>query len=104
MMRKSTTAIPSDRIQLSNQRPSTERRVGGGDGSRRDGSVPLPASGAPKSSMRLILAMRPARRNSYAPSSGPNPLPDSDSEFGHRVLVTHAGGQTRHSTFPLHAR
>ena len=47
--------------------------------------------------------MRPARRNSYAPASGPSPLPNSDSEFRNSVLVTHSGGQTRYSTLPFDA-
>jgi len=47
--------------------------------------------------------MRPARRNGYTPSSGPSPLPNSDSEFRNSVLVTHSGGQTGHATLPFDA-
>jgi len=43
---KHTSAMPSERIQLSNQRANTERRFGGGDGNR-GGSAPYPVTGAP---------------------------------------------------------
>ena len=111
MMRKRTSAIPSDRIQLSNQRANTDRcRDGygggwfgrGGSGSRGE-FAPLPANGAPKSCMRLILASRAARRNSHAPSSEPGPLPNSYSEFRHRVGVTYTGRETCHVTLPFNS-
>jgi hypothetical protein len=59
MMRNKTSAIPSERIQLSNQRENTERCLGGYGGGwfgrRGAGSrcvfKPLPATGAPKSCM-----------------------------------------------------
>jgi hypothetical protein len=47
--------------------------------------------------------MQAARRNSYAPSSGPSPLPDSDSEFRNGVLMADAGGETRHPPLPFYA-
>src|SRR6266568_3855585 len=47
--------------------------------------------------------MGAARRNSYTPSAGPSPLPNSNSEFRHRVVVTHAGGETRYPTLPFDA-
>ena len=59
MMRNNTSAIPSERIQLSNQRANTDRCLGGYGGGwfgRRGagslgGFTPLPANGAPKSCM-----------------------------------------------------
>ena len=51
MMRNKTSAMPNDRIQLSNHRPNTERGFDGGDGS--PGAVALwrEEAGAPKSCM-----------------------------------------------------
>ena len=47
--------------------------------------------------------MLDARRNSDAPSSGPSPLPDSDSELRNGVRMTNAGGQTRQRALPFYA-
>src|SRR5881397_1132215 len=105
MMRKSTSAMPSDRIQLSNQRANTERR-GGTDGGGTRGLgvvVPVPGNGAPMSCFGFILAIPPARRNSYAPSPSRTPLPNSHSEFRNGVRVTHSGGETGQRALPFDA-
>ena len=96
MMRKSMSAMPSDRIQLSNQRANTERRGGPDEGGTRGlGAVaPVPVNGAPKSCMRLILVIPPARRNSDTPSPSRTPLPNSDSEFADGVGMAHPRGET----------
>lgn len=104
MIKNSTSAMPSDRIQLSNHRAKTERRGGRGNGAGGRGeSAPVPPGEAPKSCMRLILVTRPARRNSYTPSASRTPLPYSDSEFRNSVLVTHSGGETAHPSLPFDA-
>lgn len=109
MIRNKTSAMPRERIQLSNQRANTERclggygggwSVGGGDGSRGVVAL-LPTTEGPKSCMRLMLATQPARRNRYSPSSGLSPLPNSDSEFCHRVVVTYAGREACDPTLPF---
>lgn len=50
-----------------------------------------------------MLASGPARRNSNPPPPSLPPLPDSDSEFHHRVGVTYPGGETRDSALSLDA-
>src|SRR5262249_24133368 len=62
------------------------------------------ATGAPKSCIRRMLATQPARRNSNSPSPSRSPLPNSDSEFRHRVDVTYSVRQTCYSTLPLDPR
>jgi hypothetical protein len=47
---------------------------------------------------------RATRRNSYGPSACRTPLPDSDSEFRHRLCVTYAGCQTCYATLSLDPR
>ena len=51
-----------------------------------------------------MLASRTARRNSDTPSTSRTPLPNSYSEFRHRVSVTYAGGQTCYATLPFNSR
>ena len=102
MIKNSTSAMPSDRIQLSNHRANTERRGGRRTGGRSE-SAPVSPGEAPKSCMRLILATRPARRNSYTPSACRTPLPNSDSELRNSVLVTHSGGETAYPSLPFDA-
>src|SRR6185436_8438893 len=48
-----------------------------------------------------MLASRAARRNSDTPSTCRTPLPNSYSEFRHRVNVTYAGRETCHTTLPF---
>src|SRR6266851_6346762 len=76
MMRKSTNATPSERIQLSNHRANLDRRLGGGGGALSgDAATALGSTGgAPKSCMCRTLVRCPARRNSHRPYPGtPNP-------------------------------
>src|SRR6266851_3813134 len=70
MMRNRTSAMPSDRIQLSNQRARRERP--GWGGGRGTGAVRalVPAVGAPNSCMPVTLAKLSRRRNGSDPSRG----------------------------------
>src|SRR5260370_7830144 len=70
MMRNSTSAIPSDRIQLSNQRARRDRRGSGGVRTGA-GRALVPAVGTPNSCMPVTLAKLSRRRNSTDPSRGP---------------------------------
>src|SRR5438128_6623068 len=105
MIRKSTNAMPSERIQLSNQRDNLERgfsaRAGAAD--RGAATAPRPAGGAPKSCMCHSLASWPARRNGYCPPPGRPPLPDPVPEVLRPLTEPHAGGEACRAAFPLHA-
>jgi len=50
-----------------------------------------------------MLAIRAARRNSYAPSTRQPPLPDPHSEFVCRVTVTHPGSEAGDTTLAFDA-
>src|SRR6267378_1035280 len=103
MTRKSTNAMPSERIQLSNQRASLERRFSGGAKGTGATRAPEPPRGAPKRCMALTLARLSAGRNSHGPPPCRSPLPHPQSELFRSVGVAHARGKTGGVALPLDA-
>src|SRR5213593_4674666 len=96
MMRKSTSAMPSERIQLSNHRANVDRRFSGGAKGTGAGCALEPALRAPNSCMAFTLAKAAARSNSHRPA------PDAVPKRVRRVAVPHAGGETRGAPLALH--
>src|SRR5690242_18284766 len=103
MMTKSTNAIPTERIQLSNQRDSLDWRRSGGRTVTGVECAPEPVNGAPKSCMPLTLAMGGGRRNGDRPSARPTPSPNPGSELRRGVGVRDARGETRGPALALDA-
>src|SRR2546425_4204319 len=103
MMRNSTSAMPSERIQLSNHRARVERRRSWGAKGTGAGGAPEPSLRAPNSCMAFTLAKVPARSNRHGPPAGPPPAPHPVPELVRRVTMAEAGGDTRGAPFPLHA-
>src|SRR2546430_17316578 len=89
MTRNSTSAMPSERIQLSNQRANVDRRFSGGANGTGAGCAPEPALRAPNSCMPFTLAKRAARSNSHSPSPGRPQPPDPVPERVRRAGVAH---------------
>src|SRR3989449_10095918 len=102
MMRKSTSAMPSDRIQLSNHRANVDRRFSGGAKGTGAGCALEPALRAPNSCMAFTLAKAAARSNSHRPPPGCPPAPDAVPKRVRRVAVPHAGGETRSAPLEIH--
>jgi hypothetical protein len=103
MTRKRTSAIPSERIQLSNQRANVERRGAGGRLAAGARLAPEPIPGAPKSCMPFTLANRPTARNSHRPAADPSPLPSPGAALLGRVAMPDPRGDARGRTLPLDA-
>src|SRR2546427_5009387 len=95
MMRNSTSAIPSDRIQLSNQRANVDRRFSGGARGTGAGCAPELALRAPNSCMAFTLAKRAARSNSHGPPPGRPQPPHPVAERVRRVAVAHPCREAR---------
>src|SRR5512143_2803463 len=93
MMRNNTSAMPRERIQLSNQRAKRERRRSGATSPPSAGFAPGPSTGAPKSCMRFTLQGWGARRNGHRPPPGRRPPPHPGPELLRQVAVAHAGGE-----------
>src|SRR5947208_16878621 len=89
MTRKRTNAIPSDRIQLSNQRASLDRRCSGGAKGTGATCAPAPPREAPESCIALTLFGLFAGRNGNAPPPCPPPFPTPHSELARSVGVPH---------------
>jgi hypothetical protein len=101
MMRNRTNAMPSERIQLSNHRPSLDRRLSGGPNGTGAGEAPEPPLGAPNSCMAFTLARRPARRNGHRPTPSRPPPPQPVPEIFRPVAVPDAGREARGVPFSL---
>src|SRR5256886_6543317 len=103
MMTKRMTAMPTERSQLSNQRPSRDWRFSKG----AIGSDALralePARGAPKSCMPFTLPTPHAGRNGNRPSAGRAPAPYPIAERVRRVAMHYSGRQARRFTLALDA-
>src|SRR2546429_7603006 len=93
MMTKRMTAIPTERSQLSNQRPSRDWRFS--MGATGSGAVrpPVPARSPPKSSMPFTLPTPPAGRSGNRPSGGRSPAPPPIAERVRRVAMHYSGRQ-----------
>src|SRR5881394_3827828 len=101
MTTKRMTAMPTERSQLSNQRPSRDWRfsIGAtGSGERR---ALVPARGASKYSMPFTLPTRPAGRNGNRPSAGRTPAPHPIAERVRRIAMHYSGRQARRLTLAL---
>src|SRR4029077_15694936 len=103
MTRKRTSAIPSERIQLSNQRANVERRCSGGRLATGAMLAPELFPGAPKSCMPLTLAKGATARNGHRPPADPTPLPNPRAEILTRVSTAQPRGDARAPTLPLHS-
>lgn len=102
MTRKRTSAIPNERIQLSNQRAHVERRGSGGRRAAGATRAPEPLPGAPKSCMPFTLANRPTARNSHRPAADPSPVANPRAELLGRVAMPDPRGDARGRTLALH--
>src|SRR5207245_10370209 len=103
MMRNSTSAMPSEGIQLSNHRARVERRRSWGAKGTGAGCAPEPSLRAPNSCMAFTLAKVPARSNSHGPPASPPPAPHPVPELVRQVAMAQSGGDTGRAPFPLDA-
>src|SRR5437868_15514297 len=103
MMTKRMTAMPTERSQLSNQRPSRDWRFSKGAIGSDALRAPEPARGAPKSCMPFTLPTPHAGRNGNRPSAGRAPAPHPIAEHVRRVAMHYSGRQARRFTLALDA-
>src|SRR5437773_11857532 len=95
MIRNSTSAMPSDRIQLSNHRANVDRRFSGGAKGTGAGCALEPALRAPNSCMAFTLAKAAARSNSHRPPPGGSPPADAVAKGVRRVEIGRASCRER---------
>src|SRR5690348_16378508 len=93
MMMKRMTAMPTERSQLSNQRPRRDWRFSMGATGTGAVRAPVPARGAPKSSMPFTLPTPPAGRNGDRPSAGRAPASHPIAERVRRIAMHYSGRQ-----------
>src|SRR5256885_4221434 len=103
MMTKRMTAMPPERSQLSNQRPSRDWRFSMGATGSDALRAPGPARWYPKSCMPFTLPTPHAGRNGNRPSAGPAPAPHPVAECVRRIAMHYSGRQARRFTLALDA-
>src|SRR2546421_1232035 len=103
MMTKRMTAMPTERSQLSNQRPSRDWRFSMGATGSDALRAPGPARWYPKSCMPFTLPTPHAGRNGNRPSAGRAPAPHPVAECVRRIAMHYSGRQARRFTLALDA-
>src|SRR2546423_1536696 len=101
MMRNSTSAMPNERIQLSNQRANVDRRFSGGAKGTGAGCASEFGLRAPNSCMAFTLAAGAPKSTSPGPPPGRPPPPAPVPERVRMVAVAPPGRETRGAALAL---